>query len=441
MVRGTLTRRRFLAGCATAGGALAASACGWPAQGFGLAAPSGGVLTYWNLFGGGDGVRMVAMQDAFGRQRPDISLDATTLTWGNPYYTKLSMATLGGAPPDVAIMHLARMPQLAPAGLLRPLSDDELARHGMSAQDFAPNPWQQSHSNGRLYAIPLDTHPFTLYYNTDVGRKAGLLADDGSLLPLTSPGALLAAFDAARRVTGQFGLAISTANDPATPWRAFLTFYTQLGGEMLRDNGAGVVFDRAHALTVLEFLRELTIGRSLAPSNFDYGSTVALFASQGAGFYWEGEWEVTTFQTARIPFDMAPFPAVFGRAAIQADSHSFVIPRLEHDDPERLDRALIFIRSMLDQSQTWAEGGHIPAWRPTLDSAAYRALKPQAHYASAADSVVYDPPAWYSGSGSDFEVAMGSAIAAVMNGTLGPAAGADQMLAALERLAGTASPV
>jgi multiple sugar transport system substrate-binding protein len=96
---------------------------------------------------------------------------------------------------------------------------------------------------------------------------------------------------------------------------------------------------------------------------------------------------------------------------------------------------------MLDQSQTWAEGGHIPAWRPTLTSAAYAALKPQSHYASAADNVVYDPPAWFSGSGSDFEVAMGSAIAAVMNGTLAPAGGADQMLAALERLAGTTSPV
>jgi hypothetical protein len=36
---------------------------------------------------------------------------------------------------------------------------------------------------------------------------------------------------------------------------------------------------------------------------------------------------------------------------------------------------------------------------------------------------------------------MGSAIAAVMNGTLTPAQGVDQMLAALRRLAGTTSPV
>jgi multiple sugar transport system substrate-binding protein len=438
MVR--LTRRSFLAGCASAAGALGASSCGWPGQGFGLAAPASGVLTYWNLFGGGDGVRMVAMQEAFRRARPDITLEATTLTWGNPFYTKLSMATLGGAPPDVAIMHLARMSQLAPAGLLRPLGEDELARHGMRPEDFSAVPWQQSHFGGRLYAIPLDTHPFTLYYNTDVCSRAGLLAPDGSLRPLTSPDALLAAFEAAKRVTGQYGLAVSTANDPSTPWRSFYTLYSQMGGQVLAEGG-GVVLDPAKALTVLDFLRELTVGRGLAPSNFDYGSSVALFASQKAGFYWEGEWEVTTFQTSKIPFDMAPFPTLFGRPAIQADSHSFVIPRLEEHDPQRLERALVFIRSLLDQSLMWARGGHIPAWRQTLDSGGYRALKPQSHYATAADSAVYDPPAWYSGSGSNFEIRMGSAIASVMNGTQAPSQAVDQMLAALRGLAGTASPV
>jgi multiple sugar transport system substrate-binding protein len=241
-------------------------------------------------------------------------------------------------------------------------------------------------------------------------------------------------------VTGQFGLAVSTANDPATTWRSFYTLYSQLGGQVL--SGAGeVTLDRARATTVLELLHELTVGRGLAPSSFDYGSSVALFASQKAGFYWEGEWEVTTFQTAKIPFDMAPFPNVLGTPAIQADSHSFVIPRLERDDPGRVDRALTFIKALLDQSQTWAEGGHIPAWRPTLESSAYRDLKPQSHYADAADSAVYDPPAWYSGSGSDFEVEMGSAVAAVMNGGRTPAQAVDQMLASLRRLAGTASPV
>ena len=38
--------------------------------------------------------------------------------------------------------------------------------------------------------------------------------------------------------------------------------------------------------------------------------------------------------------------------------------------------ALTMIRTLLGQSLTWAEGGHIPAWLPVRDSAAYRKLKP-----------------------------------------------------------------
>ena len=47
---------------------------------------------------------------------------------------------------------------------------------------------------------------------------------------------------------------------------------------------------------------------------------MALFASGEAGFFWQGEWEVTTFQTAKLPFSMTLFPNIFGSNATQADS-------------------------------------------------------------------------------------------------------------------------
>ncbi len=72
-----------------------------------------------------------------------------------------------------------------------------------------------------------------------------------------------------------------------------------------------------------------------------------------------------------------------------------------------------FIKSMLDQSLTWAMGGHVPAYLPALDSAAYKELEPQADYASAAKVAVYDDPAWYRGSGSTFENTVGAQIGLV----------------------------
>ena len=118
---------------------------------------------------------MVQMEETYKREHPKVTLDSTVLTWGNPYYTKLAMATRAGSPPDVAIMHLTRINQFAPAKLLTSLDLDLLAEHGMTPADFTPAAFAKAHYNGRLVAIPLDAHPFVQYYNTKVCKKAGLL--------------------------------------------------------------------------------------------------------------------------------------------------------------------------------------------------------------------------------------------------------------------------
>jgi len=143
-----------------------------------------------------------------------------------------------------------------------------------------------------------------------------------------------------------------------------------------------------------------------------------------------------------MPFGMTLVPNIFGGAyAVQADSHTLVVPRGGAAAEGQLDRSLGFIKSMLDQSMTWAQGGHIPAWLPVAQSDEFKKLLPQANYAAAADAAVYDPPGWYSGSGSDFEIIMGSAIGAVEAGQMAPDAAITQIRSKLATLAAAASPV
>src|SRR6185503_17216327 len=121
----------------------------------------------------------------------------------------------------------------------------------------------------------------------------------------------------------------------------------------------------------------------------------------------------------KMPFSMTLVPNVFGgKYAVHADSHTLVLPRQRNQDRAKLDRSLGFVKSMLDQSLTWAQGGHIPTWLPVAESAEYRALQPQVNYAPAADAAVYDPAGWYSGSGSNFENTIGASIGAVEGGLL-----------------------
>jgi multiple sugar transport system substrate-binding protein len=443
----SLSRRSFLRGLTAAAGltigGAALSACSTPVvSGLGVSRRAAGSLDYWNLFGGGDGVRMETMEAGFQKANPSIPLSAVTLAWGNPYYTKLSLATLGEKPPGVAISHLTRMKNLVAADLLEELRAEDLARYGMTPDKFSQRPWEAGLVNGKVYAIPLDTHPFVMFYNTDLCKKAGLLDSDGKLKPMDSPDAFKAALTKAKQASGKYGAVVAVTNEPATPWRMFWSFYSQLGGEFLADKGTKVTIDDAKAMQVLTFIQSLSKD-GLIPSIADYQGTIATFASGGSAFFFQGEWEITTFQTAKLPFSMTLFPNVFGgsRYAVQADSHTLVIPKQADRSPAVVDLSLGFVKSMLDQSLTWAQGGHVPAWQPFATSEEYKKLTPQSNYAAAADAAVYDPPGWYSGSGSNFEIINGSAIGAMVMGQLTPKAALDQMHTKLDVLAATKSPI
>jgi multiple sugar transport system substrate-binding protein len=126
---------------------------------------------------------------------------------------------------------------------------------------------------------------------------------------------------------------------------------------------------------------------------------------------------------------------------VQGDLHTLIVPFRDDTTDQRLDRSLTFIRSLLEQSLTWAEGGHIPAWTPVLTSDEYQNLEPQIHYAAAAEAVALHPRAWYSGSGSTFESVVGSAIATVRSGRGSPEAAIQLMRTGLTDLANTPPPV
>ena len=427
MGSGRLSRRTLLKGAlGTAAGAAVVgglSGCG-TAFSAGLTGSelAPGTLTYWNLFGGGDGVRMQTMEAAYAAQQGGpSSLQAATFTWGNPYYTKVTLATIGGAPPDVAVSHLTREKNLARAGLLTEITDDMLALVGLSPADFNATAWETQKVDGKSYAIPLDTHPFVLYYNKDVCDKAGLLNSDGSLKEIKGTEGWEQALQAAKGVTGAYGASVATVSELATPWRWFQSLYSQRDGNTpwLAEGGEKLTYNRELTLDTMHWMQKLTTS-GLMPTTTDYAGSQTLMFTGQAGFYLQGEWEITTAQSIEgLDFGMVPVPTIYDKQAEQADSHTFILPKMERSDDQVL-RAMTFIKSMLDQSLTWAEGGHIPTYLPTFASAEYKNLQPQASYSAAADTVVYDAEAWYSGSGSTFENTIGAQIGLVQQGLASP---------------------
>lgn len=405
----------LLAGCSSNIGTTVAAGL------FGTRLPTS-TLVYWNLFGGGDGTRMQAMEAGYRDKYGPDSLQATTFAWGNPYYTKVTLATVGNKPPDVAVSHLTRAKPLWDGGLLEPITDDDLASVGLSASDFSTRPWNEQRTGGHNIAVPLDTHPLVMFYNDDVCSKAGLMDSTGTLKKLNNMDEFEAALAAISKVTKGPAMTIANvAGETATPWRVFWTFYNQHSSAtpFLSDNGSKLTVNEDVYNDVTSRLQSW-VKKGWVNSGLDYATAESYMFTGKSGLYLEGEWEITTAQSVKgLKFGIVPVPTLWDRAATQADSHTFVLPRKDRT-PEQRKQAMLFIRSMLDQSLTWAKGGHIPAYQPVARSAAYKALKPQSDYASVASSAVYDDPAWYGGSGSTFENIVGAQLGLVQQLSLSP---------------------
>ncbi len=448
-----LSRRSLLRGGSALGLAGAASvaltSCGTGlGRGFTTSGPPPGRLDYWTPFGGGDGQRMKEMVAAYQSARPSVDVRPLTLSWGSPYYTKLSLASLGGDPPSVAIAHLSRLPALARAGLVRELTAPMLAPHRLTADRFEERPWQRAHVGGRLYGLPLDTHPFVMYYRTDLCREAGLLDRDGRLQPVEGPQDLVDVLAALQKVTGAWGGVMSVTADPATCWRMFWSLYRQLDGTpagkaFLADGGTRITMDDARAEEALRFMRRLTTVEKVLPPSVDTTGAIALFTSGKAGILFDGVWQLPNVQGSGAAFDMTPFPRVFTTApyACHADSHLLVLPSGGGGTPAHDDMSLDFARGLLEKSLVWAGGGHVPSWRPVRESRAYLGLIPQSHYAGAAAGAAYDPDAWYSGAGSNLQNRLGGIIAGVLTNGTAPRTATHRLRSALTDLTSIPAPV
>ena len=430
-----VTRRRLLGGAAAlgAGALLGITATGSPWEG------DNKTVAFWHLFSGGDGERLALMLEDYAKAEGGVNVEPLTLTWGNPYYTKLALSAAGDRPPEVAAFHASRLGAYAPQGLLAPLDPQLLAKHGITEDKFLPEVWSKGQFDGKQYLIPLDIHPLVLYYNKDLAEKAGLM-DGDQLKELRGEEEVLDAFVAMKEATGKMGVSFEVRG--VMLWRIWLTFYGQLGGSpMFTPDGQELTMDDAKAEQAIAFMTELTRGRKVAPDNLDYQASVANFQNGTTGFMLNGAWEVPTFEAGELPYDIAPIPTVYDKPANWADSHAFAIPADEGRSPERLDSALAFIAGMLERGQAWAEGGHVPSWQPAVQSEEYKKLTPQSHYAVAAERAVTGPSVWFGGAGSELENEAYAAIQGSLTGATNPAGAVRQFRNAIEQFLDKPSPV
>ncbi len=382
-------------------------------------------IVWWDFLSGGDGVRMKTMLDEFNKEHAGkVKIDATTLEWGVPFYTKVQTSTAVGQGPDVMTYHESRMPLGVSTGVLSELKPDELAAAGIKASDFGPANWKAGQGpDGKQYGVPLDIHSIILYYNKDLLKKAGLLGDDGKPKGLDGAENFNAAI---KKLTANGVSGLSIPNDGGTGWRIFYTLLNQQGGEFFKDGKFLDGDNLAKATKALAEMQSWTKSGS-APANTEYPASIALFTSGKAAMHINGVWEVPTMvdlakKGQLFDWGAIQIPVFFAQPATWADSHSFAIPDRKGNpvSPEKRKLVLDAIHWFNAHSLEWAGGGHIPAYLPVQESAEYKAMKPNSDYASLAKTAVFDPVSVLAGVASPVYDASGNYMIPAMMGDIAP---------------------
>ena len=282
--------RTLVAIAAVAGAsALVLTGCTAPAE------DSGPVtITYTNFIsndGNEDNLQLIV--DAFEKENPDITVEVTTLPYGD-YGTALQTDLAAGTVSDVFDIEYANYASYQANGVLAPI---EVAN---------PDAYRQSlleaySTDGTSYALPSSFSDVVLYYNADLFDAAGLDYPTNDWTWADEQKAAEALTDAA---TGQWG-----DHQPIS----FYEYYKALaqnGGEFLNDDKSAVAFNSPEGIEAAEWLVNKsgtvmpTIEQGQGTADFDTN----LFKDGKLGMLHSGIWIFGALADVPFTWDIAVEP-------------------------------------------------------------------------------------------------------------------------------------
>jgi multiple sugar transport system substrate-binding protein len=268
--------------------ALTLSGCAAPAE-------SGPVtITYSNFISNdGNEENLQAIVDAFEDANPDITVEVTTLPYGD-YGTALQTDLAAGSVSDVFDIEYANYAQYQANGVLAPLEVQ-------NADAYKPSLLEAYATDGVQYALPSSFSDVVLYYNADLFDAAGLDYPTNDWTWDDERAAAEALTDQAAGVWGD--------HQPVS----FYEYYKALaqnGGEFLNADGTAVAFNTPEGIEAAEWLVGKsgtvmpTIEQGQGTPDFDTN----LFKEGKLGMLHSGIWVFGAFADVPFTWDIAVEP-------------------------------------------------------------------------------------------------------------------------------------
>lgn len=120
-------------------------------------------IRFINGFTGGDGGYMRKITDGFNKSQDKYEIEEVQ---DKDHYTKFKSDDY-----DLVVIHVNNLTTYVKDGLLREM-DDIYEKAGIKISDFHPAAEKLVTRDGKKYAIPLDIHPLTMFYNKKLVSEA-----------------------------------------------------------------------------------------------------------------------------------------------------------------------------------------------------------------------------------------------------------------------------
>ncbi|POX45031.1 sugar ABC transporter substrate-binding protein [Streptomyces sp. Ru72] len=273
------SRRAALAVAVGSALALTATACG--DDGSGAAGDKGtegsgkGQITFWDNNGG---VRTDIWKQViadFEKKYPDIKVDYVGIPAASAQ-SKYDTAIQGGGLPDVGGVGTAMLAEVAAQGALEPL-DSRLEKSplgGKLSQNLLDSS-KAAGGDGKLYQIPTSANNGTLWYRTDLFKKAGLDA------PTTWSKFYEAADKLTNRSKNAFGFTIRGGKGSIAP--ALDAMYSQTGITSFWNGDKTTVNDPKNVAALEKYVALYKKDTPTADVNNDFTKMVAQWDSGTIG--------------------------------------------------------------------------------------------------------------------------------------------------------------
>jgi len=299
--------------------------------------------------------------------------------WG-PYYDQLTSRLVAKDVPTIAVMHESVLGDFVSRKLVEPL-DAGLKQVGVNTADYTPQAARGTQFGGQTYALPFDTWSWLWHINLNHFKKAGLVNADGTPMIPKTPDELLAQARKFKEATGKPYFSWTTANETAAPTRTFLTLVNQQGGQIFKDGGKRIDVSGKEATNALKLINQLwTEGH--VKKGLDYGATQQAFTNGDVGVNVVGTWTIDDFIAASEKADsplkggytVVPFANLYGKKAVFADGHSWVMLKGGAKTEKQKQGAYAFLKFLWDNDYEWSRTGHLPTNKQVIDSPKFRAL-------------------------------------------------------------------